>query len=104
MRDKVGPSVRNDGLRHTIHTQDASNIQLSILLSRVEGVHRNEMSRLGKSVDDYPDGVKLEGSERQTHNKIHADVFPFLGRNTQMLQQSERSDMIGLHSSTHFTF
>jgi hypothetical protein len=35
------------------------------------------MSRLGKPVNDYPDGVKLVGRERQTHNKIHADVFPF---------------------------
>jgi hypothetical protein len=35
------------------------------------------MSRLGKPVNDYPDGVKLVGRERQTHNKIHADVFHF---------------------------
>jgi hypothetical protein len=62
--DELGPSVRNDGLQHTIHTQDARNIQLSVLLSPVEGVHRNEMSRLGKSVDDYPNGVKLVAGER----------------------------------------
>jgi hypothetical protein len=43
------------------------------------------MSRLGKSVNDYPDGVKLAADERQTHNEIHTDVFPFLGRNTQKL-------------------
>jgi hypothetical protein len=30
--------------------------------------YQNEMSRLGKPVDDYPDGVKLVGRERQTHN------------------------------------
>jgi hypothetical protein len=47
--------------------------------------YQNEMSRLGKPVDDYPDGVKLVGRERQTHNKIHNDVFPFPCRNTPML-------------------
>ena len=62
--DELGPSVRNDGLRHTIQTQDVRNIQLSVLLSPVEGVHLNEMSRHGKSVDDYPDGVKLAAGER----------------------------------------
>jgi hypothetical protein len=85
MSDKLGPSVRNDGLRHTMQTQDVRNIQFHVLLSPVEGVHRNERSRLGESIDDYPDGTKPAGGERQTHNKIYADVFPFPGRNTQRL-------------------
>jgi hypothetical protein len=37
--DEPGPSVRNDGLWHTMQAQDARNIQFSILLSPVEGVH-----------------------------------------------------------------
>jgi hypothetical protein len=44
--------------------QDARNIQLGILFNPVEGVHRNEMSELGKSVDDYPNGVKFAAGER----------------------------------------
>jgi hypothetical protein len=80
--DELGTSIRNDGLRHTIQTQDARNIQLDILFSHIEGVHRNEMCRLGESVDDYPNGVKLAVGERQSHNEIHTDVFPFPGRNT----------------------
>jgi hypothetical protein len=40
------------------------------------------MSRIGKLVDDYPNRVKLEADERQPYNEIHADVFPFLGRDT----------------------
>jgi hypothetical protein len=64
MSDKLGSSVRNDGLGHTMQTQDARNIQFTILLSPIVGVHRNEMSKLGKSVDDYTDGVKLTGRER----------------------------------------
>jgi hypothetical protein len=71
-----------------VQTQDARNIQLNVLLSPVEGVQQNEMSKLGKSVDDYLDGVKLAAGERQTHNEIHVDVFPFPGRNTQRWQQS----------------
>jgi hypothetical protein len=102
--DELGTSVRNDGLHHTMQTQDARNIKLSVLLSPVEGVHRNEMSRLGESVNDYPDGVKLTTGERQTHNEIHTDVFPFVGRNTQRLQQSRSPHMISLDPLTCGTF
>jgi hypothetical protein len=84
--DELGPPVRNDGLWHTMQTQDVRNIQFSVLLSPVEGVHWDEMSGLGKSVDDHPNGVKLAVGERQTHNKIHTNVFLFPGRNTQRLQ------------------
>jgi hypothetical protein len=35
------------------------NIQFYVLLSPVEGVHQNEMSRLGKSVDDFME-LKLQ--------------------------------------------
>jgi hypothetical protein len=83
---ELGTSIRNDGLRHTMQTQDAINIQLDVLFIPVAGVHWDEMSGLGKSVDDYPDGVKLTIGERQTHNEIHTNVLPFLGKNTQRLQ------------------
>jgi hypothetical protein len=62
--DELGTSVKNDGLWHTMQIHDARNIQLSVLLSPVEGVHWNEMSRLGKSVDDYLDVVTLVAGER----------------------------------------
>jgi hypothetical protein len=62
------------------------------------------MSRLGKSVDDYPNGVKLAAGERQTHNEINIDVFPFSGMNTQRLQQSSRPHMISLDPSAHVAF
>jgi hypothetical protein len=81
-----------------------SNIQFSILLCPVVGVLWNEVSKLGESIHDHLDGVKLVGRERQTHNEIHADVFPFPGRNIQRLQQSGRSHMIGLDPSTHVAF
>jgi hypothetical protein len=102
--DELGPSVRNDGLRHTRRTQDARNIQLNVLFSPVKGVHWNEMRGLGKSVDDYPNGVKLAAGERQSHNEIHTDVFPFLGRNTRRLQKSSRSHMISLDPLTLVAF
>jgi hypothetical protein len=85
MTDKQGPSVRNSGLGHTMPTQDASNIQFIILLCPLVGVQRNEVSRLGESIHNHPDGIKLAGRERQTHNEIHAGVFPFSGRNIQRL-------------------
>jgi hypothetical protein len=102
--DKLGTSIRNDGLRHTMQTQDARNIQLDVLFHPVEGVHRNEIGGLGKLVDDYLNGVKLAVGERQIHNKIHTDVFPFPGRNIQRLQQSCRPHMISLDPLTCVTF
>jgi hypothetical protein len=101
---ELGTLIRNNGLRHTMQTRDARNIQLGILFSLVKGVHWNEMSGLGKSVDDYPDGVKLAAGERQTHNEIHTDVLPFLGRNTQRLQQSRMPHMISLDPLTRVAF
>jgi hypothetical protein len=87
-----------------MQTQDARNIQLSELFSPVEGVHWNEMSGLGKSVDGYLDGIKPAAGERQTYNEIHTDVFPFLGKNTQRLQHSRMPHMISFDSSTCVTF
>jgi hypothetical protein len=101
---ELGTSIRNNDLWHTMQTQDVRNIQLSVLFSPVTGVHWNEMSELGKLINDYPDGVKLVASERHTHNEIHTDVFPFLGRNTQRLQQSCMPHMISLDPSTCVEF
>jgi hypothetical protein len=61
---ELGTSIINDGLWYTMQKQDAGNIQISVLFSLVEGVHCNEMGGLGKSVDDYLDGVKLVAGER----------------------------------------
>jgi hypothetical protein len=83
---------------------DARNIQLGILFSPIEAVHQNEISRLGKSVDDYPNRVKLAAGERQTHNEIHNDVFPFPSRNSQRLQQSSMPHTISLDPSTRVAF
>jgi hypothetical protein len=98
--DELGLSVRNYGLRHTMQAHDTINNQFSVLLSPLEGVHRNEMSILGKLVDDYPNRIKFAVGERQTQNKIHTDVLPFPGKNTQRLQQSNMPHMISLDTST----
>jgi hypothetical protein len=102
--NNLGSSIRNDGLGHIMHTQDASNIQFSVFLSPVGGVHRNEMSRLGEPINGHPDRVKHMGNERQTHNEIHADVFPFPGRDIQRVHLFDRSHMIGLDSLTRVAF
>jgi hypothetical protein len=64
MSNKLGPSVRNDGIGHTMQTHDVSNIQFSVLLSSVVGVHQNKVSRLGEPIHDHSNGVKLVGRER----------------------------------------
>jgi hypothetical protein len=75
--DKLGSSVKNDDLGHTMQTQDASKVQLNILLSSVVGVHWGEMSILGEPIHDHPYEIILVGRERQTHDEIQANVFPF---------------------------
>jgi hypothetical protein len=62
--NEMRPLVRNDGLWYPMQTQDVRNVQLNILLNPVEGMYQNEMSRLGKLVNDYPNGVKLAAGER----------------------------------------
>jgi hypothetical protein len=62
------------------------------------------MSGFGKPIDDYPHGVKLAANERQTHNEIHIDVFPFPDKDTQGLQQSCRPHMISIDHSTRVAF
>jgi hypothetical protein len=46
-----------------------SNVDLNILMS----------------IDDHPNRVKLAGSQRQTHNKVHANVIPLPIWNTQRM-------------------
>jgi hypothetical protein len=46
-------------------------------------MNRNEVGKLPESINNHLDGIILVGSGRQTHDEIHADVFPFLGRNIQ---------------------
>jgi hypothetical protein len=36
---ELGTSIRNDGLHHTMLTQDVRNIQIGVLFSPVAGVH-----------------------------------------------------------------
>jgi hypothetical protein len=57
--DKLGSSVENDCLGHTMQTHDTSKVQLDILLSHVVDVHRNEMSRLSESIHNPPYGIIL---------------------------------------------
>jgi hypothetical protein len=104
MGDKLGSSVRNDGLEHTMQTHDASNIQLNVILNPVVGVHQNKMSRFGEPINDHPYGVKFVGRERQTHDEIHVDFFPFPSSKIQRLQQFGRPHMIILDPSTHVRF
>jgi hypothetical protein len=72
--DELGTWTRNDGLRQNTPAQDARNIQFSVLLSPVEGVHRNGMSGLGKSVDDRPNGVQLAAGEDRS--RIPKKIMP----------------------------
>jgi hypothetical protein len=53
------------------------NVQLSKHLRLVAGMHMNEVGRLGESINNHSIGIILAGSERHTHNEIHADISHF---------------------------
>jgi hypothetical protein len=103
--DELGPPVRNDGLRHTMQAQYARNIQFNILLSHVEGVHRNVMSRLGKSVDDHPNGVKLAiGEGRLTMKFILLSSHFQAGIYSEIAAIQQASTMTLRHVSHYTTY
>jgi hypothetical protein len=53
-----------------------SNVDLSILLNVVADIEGYEVSRFGESIHNYPNRIKLAGSQRQTYNDVHTNVIP----------------------------
>jgi hypothetical protein len=45
----------------------------------------DEVSRLRELINDHPNGIILVDNQRKTHEEIHTDVFPLLGRSIQRL-------------------
>jgi hypothetical protein len=85
-------------------THNVLNVQLCISLGLVVGMNRNEVSRLRELINNHSDGIILVGSQRQTHDEIHTDVFPLPSRSIQQLQQASRLQMICLDPLTSVTF
>jgi hypothetical protein len=52
------------------------NVDVSILLNSILDVDRYEVGEFGESIHDHPNRIKLAGSQRQSHNKIHANIIP----------------------------
>jgi hypothetical protein len=102
--DKLQPSIRDDHLQNSVQAKHVSNVDLSILLNSIFGVDGYEVSGFGESIHDHPNQIKLAGSQRQSHNEIHANVTPLPIRNTQRLQQSSRFHVISLNLLTCITF
>jgi hypothetical protein len=76
MCNELGPSIKNDGPRDTMKSNNLIKIDFGILLNRISGVHGKKMSSFSKSINDYPYGVMLSGHVRKTNNEIHTNVFP----------------------------
>jgi hypothetical protein len=87
-----------------MQTKNVLNVQLCISLGLIMGMNKNEVSRLHESINNHPDGIILVSSQRKTHDEIHTDVFPLLGRSIKWLQQSMRSEMICLDPLISVTF
>jgi hypothetical protein len=62
-----------------------SNIDLSIVLNLLVVVGGYEVGGFGESINDHSNRVKCAGSQRQTHNEVHANVTPLPIWNAQLL-------------------
>src|SRR5438876_10740769 len=79
------------------------NVQLRQLISSMRGLHWNEVSHFGQSLNNYPDGIVTFLSPWQSGYEIHAGFIPFPSRNWQRLQQSCWLLMLCLDSLTNIT-
>jgi hypothetical protein len=61
------------------------HVELSILSDPVCGGYEYKVGRLSQAVHDDPYQVVPTRGARQTHNEVHADVFPFPLGNAQGL-------------------
>jgi hypothetical protein len=80
------------------------NVDFCILLCPVGGVYRQEMSCLGLSVHNDPNGVMVPGGIGQSYNKIHTNVLPFPRWYGKGLQRACYLQMTGLDSLAGVTF
>jgi hypothetical protein len=74
--NELGPSIRNNGLRDTMQSNNLIKVDFGILLGRISGMHWKKMSSFGQSINDYPYGVMFLEFVGKTHYKIHTNVFP----------------------------
>jgi hypothetical protein len=74
--NELCPSIRNDGVRDTMQSNNLIKIDFGILLGRISGMHRKKVSNFGKSINNYPYGVMSLGCVGKTNDKIHTNVFP----------------------------
>jgi hypothetical protein len=80
------------------------NVDFCILLRPVGGVYRQEMSCLGQSVHNDPNGIMVPGGIGQFHDKIHTNVLPFPRWYGKGLQRACYLQMTGLDSLAGVTF
>jgi hypothetical protein len=74
--NELGSSIRNDGPRDTMQPNNLIKIDFGILLSRISGMYRKEVSGFSKSFNDHPYGIMFLGCVGKTDNEIHTNVFP----------------------------
>jgi hypothetical protein len=57
-----------------------------------------KVSYISQSIHNHTNGIVAQLSSRQTHNKIHGNLFPLPLRHLYWLQQSSRSLMLSFDS------
>ena len=72
------------------------DVDFCILFRPVGGVYRQEMSRLGQSIHNDPNGIMVLGGIGQSHDKVHANVLPFPRWYGKVLQRACCLQMTGL--------
>jgi hypothetical protein len=52
-------------------------VNLAQLFQGILHTDWDKMSRLGQSINNYPNGILLTSGPWQTNDKVHSDILPF---------------------------
>ena len=56
---KLSTTIRDNGFRYTMQTDDSIDIDFGIFLGPIFSMHQNKMSGLCESVDNNPNGIMM---------------------------------------------
>src|SRR5688572_24641708 len=76
-RYELRSTIRHYGLWNTMQTENTGNVQLGVDSNRGICLDRQKVSNLCKSINNHPDRVIPFCGPGQSHNEVHAYVFPF---------------------------
>jgi hypothetical protein len=103
LQNNIDSSSGHNLLGHSMQTDYPRPTQLYQLWVGVGHLNRYKVSFLGQLVHNYPKGIISWLSPRQSHDKIHSNLFTLPLGYSQWLQHPSGSLMLGLDFLTGVT-